>query len=141
MPAISPQDLSTLSEQDQSLLFNYFGALGGVAHSRKMAATTALIGCILVASVYLIDAAVADQPPGPEWLSSMSWFMKIVPVVYAVLGVSVYLWRAWSCNRKVDALALDLSLRQLDVSGLTQEQVFEHVARPLLRRAGIRIKE
>ena len=141
MKKLEPKDLQGLSENDQGLLFNYFGAIGGVEHRRKLALGSALIGCLLIGMAYFLDGIISEAPNVPEWFPMAQWIAKVAPVVVMPVVVFGNLWMARSCKREAQSLAKELADRGLDVSGLTHEDVFEHVAMPMFRRSGLRIKE
>ena len=141
MKKLEIEDLMQLSESDQQLLFNYFGAISGVAHRRKMAIGSALAGCLLIGMAYLLEAVLLEVPSTPEWLPILHWFTKIFPAVLTPILVFVCLWIGRSHQREAHDLQNELVKRGFDVSGLTQEDVFEHVAMPMFRRSGLRIKE
>ena len=141
MKKLEPKDLQGLSEIDQGLLFNYFGAIGGVEHRRKLALGSALFGCLLIGMVYFMDVVLADVPNAPEWFPMVQRVAKVFPAVVMPIGVFWNLWLARSYQQERQAIGRELADRGLDASGLTHEQVFDHVAMPMFRRSGLRIKE
>jgi len=79
MKKLEPKDLQGLSENDQGLLFNYFGAIGGVVHRRKLALGSALIGCLLIGMAYFLDGIISEVPNVPEWFPMAQWVAKVAP--------------------------------------------------------------
>lgn len=60
MKKLTVNDLPNLSESDRGIVFNYFGALGGIARRRKQAFALAIFGCFVIGLSYFIDSAAAD---------------------------------------------------------------------------------
>lgn len=141
MRKLAVKDLKGLSQSDQGLLFNYFGAIGGVKHRRKLALSSALIGCILIGMAYLMEVVLVEAPNAPEWLQMVGGLAKILPAVVMPIVVFGNLWMARSHRQERQAIGKELARRGLDASGLTHEQVFEYVVAPMFRRSGLRIKK
>ena len=52
MKKLTVNDLPNLSESDKGIVFNYFGALGGIARRRKQAFALAIFGCFVIGHFY-----------------------------------------------------------------------------------------
>lgn len=141
MKKLESKDLQGLAESDQGLLFNYFSAMSGVTHRRKQALASALIGCCLIGMAYYLDVILAEVPNTPEWTQTAQWLAKITPAIVFPIVVFGNLWMVRRAQREARDLGKELAKRGLDASGLSVEQIFEHVAMPMFRRAGLRIKE
>lgn len=141
MKKLEPKDLQELSENDQGLLFNYFSAINGAVHRRKLALVSALIGCCLIGMAYYLDVILADVPNPPAWTQTAQWLAKLLPAVVFPIVVFGNLWMARSAQQEAGVIGKELAERGIDTSGLTIEDVFEHVAVPMFRRAGLHIKK
>lgn len=141
MKKLTIQDLPFLTESDKGLLFNYFGAKSATHLRPKLAFGFALLGCLMIAASYYLDGLLAEMSGIPEWLHSAQWFAKIfiaISIPFAVIGNLV---AARSFHKESLNYEKELAARGLDASGLTIDQVFNHVAMPMFRRQGLKIKE
>lgn len=136
-----PEDLAELSPQDKQLMFSYFGALDGAQSRQKQTFITAVLGCLLIAMAYGLDFAGADDPQLPAWYPVVQWLAKVLPALFTPVLVGYQLWEANIHHRNALALTSDLKARGLDPSGLTEDEVFFHLVLPMLREAGLPIKE
>lgn len=141
MKKLTPEDLAELSPQDKGLMFNYFGALGGAQSRQRQAFITAVLGCLLIAVAYGLDFAGADDHQLPSWYPAVQWLAKVLPALFTPVLVSHQVWEANTHRKNGLALASDLRARGLDPSGLTVDEVFFHLVLPMLREAGLPIKE
>lgn len=141
MRKVKPNELATLSEEDRRLLFNYFGALERPVMYRKQAVVGGVFGCALVAFTFVVDAALQNLQGVPEWFAS---FHMLARLAFGAMTVFWVFWRlrfATSTSAELTEMAAELNRRELDVSGVSQDQVFESVVLPMLRRSGLHIKE
>ncbi|WP_304350825.1 hypothetical protein [Comamonas testosteroni] len=141
MRKVKPNELATLPEEERRLLFNYFGALERPAMYRKQAVFGGVFGCVLVTFTFVIDAALLDLQGVPEWFAS---FHMLARIAFGVMTAFWVFWRlrlAKSSDADLSEMASELNRHELDVSGVTQDQVFETVVLPMLRRSGLHIKE
>lgn len=138
---LSPNDLPTLSRRDRGLLFNYFGARAGVTHFNKMAAGTAVGWFCLGLMQHLVSNTLEASIDTPSWLLTINELVSIGLAVVAVLSVAYSLWRARVARLEAAELARELKRRELDVSHLTENQVFEKVVLPMLRSTGISVND
>ena len=141
MKKLAVNDLSTLSESDRGVVFNYFGAMGGIARRRKQAFAMAIFGCFVVGLSYFIDNAAAEFTSEYDWLPTLQWVAKVLPAIAFPALAFMSLWGASSQQRAAGGLEQQLAARGLDVSGLTQNEVLKHVGMPAFQRAGLVIKE
>lgn len=141
MKKLTVNDLSTLNESDQGVVFNYFGAMGGIARRRKQAFALAIFGCFAIGLSYFIDGAAAEITSEYDWVPTLQLVSKLLPAIAFPALVFTSLWGASSQQREAGGLERELATRGLDVSGLSEDDVFKHVAMPMFRRAGLNIKE
>lgn len=138
---LSPNDLPTLSRRDRGLLFNYFGARAGATHFSKMAAVTAVGYFVMGLMQSLVSDALEAAADTPGWVLTFNEFAPIGLTVAAVLSVAYPLWRARAARLETAELARELERRELDVSRLTDDQVFEKIVLPMVRNAGIPVAD
>jgi hypothetical protein len=138
---LSPNDLPTLSRRDRGLLFNYFGARAGATYFSKVAAVTAAGYFGLGLVQHLVSSAFPASADTPGWVLTMRELAPIGLTVAAVLSVAYPLWRARAARLVAAELACELERRELDVSRLTEDQVFEKVVLPMVRSAGIPVDD
>lgn len=141
MKKLTIQDLPFLPESDKGLLFNYFGARSAAQQRPKLAFVFAVLGCLMIAAAYYVDGILAEMKNIPEWFHSAQWFMKIFITIATSFAVIGNLVAARSFQKESLNYEKELAARSLDASGLTFDQVFNHVAMPMFRRQGLKIKE
>lgn len=135
------QDLPFLPESDKGLLFNYFGARSAANLRPKLAFGFAVLGCLMIAAAYYVDGMLAEAPDIPGWFHSALWLAKIFIAISTPFAVIGNLVAARSFQKESRNYEKELAARSLDASGLTFDQVFNHVAMPMFRRQGLKIKE
>jgi len=141
MKKLTIQDLSFLQESDKGLIFNYFSAMSAAQHRPKLAFVSAVIGCLSMAMVYFMGSMISESVNMPKWFHSVQWFVNLVIAIGTPLAVIGNLVIARSFRRNVVNYEKELTARGLDASGLTFDDVFEHVAIPMFRQQGLNIKE
>lgn len=142
MKKLTIQNLSCLSESDRGLLFNYFSAMSAARHRPKLAFMSAAAGGLTIALVHFTDRFIFSESINlPEWFAYITWLVNFVIPIGTFLVVFGNLFAARSFQRDMLNYEKELTARGLDASGLTFDDVFEHVAIPMFRQQGLKIKE
>ena len=141
MKKLTIQDLPFLTDSDKGLLFDYFTSVSAANFRPKMAFGFAVMGAFFLALVYFSGEIVAKADGIPDIFKSAQLFFEITLPIVTLLAVISNLFLARSLRRDAANYKIELTARGLDVSGLTFDEVFNHVAMPMFRRQGLKIEE
>ena len=141
MKKLTIQDLPFLTESDKGLLFDYFTSVSAANFRPKMAFGFAAMGVFFLALVYFSSGIIAEADGIPDIFKSAQMFFEISLPIVTLLAVISNLFLARSLRRDAANYKNELTVRGLDVSGLTFDEVFNHVAMPMFRRQGLKIEE
>ena len=139
MKKLTIQDLSSLPESDRGLLFNYFSAMSAARHRQKLVFGSAALGALFMTTVYFTDDIILYNTP--EWFEYVIWFVNLIVAISILIAVIGNLVAARSFRKNAVNYEKKLTARGLDASGLTFDDVFEHVAISMFRQQGLKIKE
>ena len=140
MKKLTTHDIGILNELDKDLLFNYAELMKAAKDGPRSAYQIASIGIPLCVFLGASIGVVANQY-GALGLSKFLNLFLLMFVIGTLILLFVCLFISLSSLIKAKRYKRRLKSRGLDVSGLTFDQVFNHVAMPMFRRQGLKIEE
>lgn len=134
MRLLKTSDLQELSINDQELIFNYVASRGGSRDASKKALCVALTGVLVIAFDFFFSAPESINGSLTSWVSEAQAIIITSSEFLLPVLVLAYLWIARIKKREEIKLQLKLTESGLDISQLTEEELFIHIWLPVMRR-------
>jgi hypothetical protein len=134
MRTLSTTDLQELSIPEQELLFNYCASRGGSRAASNKALYLAISGLLVMVFDYYFSTSKPFNGIFTSWVSEAQSIIITVSEFLIPVLVLAYLWIANIRNREEKTLQLKVIESGLDISKLTEEELFIHLWLPVMRR-------
>lgn len=134
MRLLKASDLQELSIPEQELLFNYCASRGGSRDASKKAFYVAVSGVLVIAYDYYFSAPQLLNGSLISWVAEVQSILITATTFLLPALVLAFLWLARIRSREEKYLQLKLTEAGLDISKLTEEDLFMNIWLPVMRR-------
>lgn len=144
MRKIKAHELVTLSEADRILVVRFFQEKNAPLQiAKKVLLVLGMNGVVWVMHQVIVDL-LSDRSDFDSLLNIMGYIQGAL-FLFAMVITAMCAFKIFQSLQELKSISHELNERDLDVSGLTEDEVWEHAALPLfrktLRKSGIEITD